>query len=115
MVRAVRRGWVRVIGDGRGLAGFSIRDGHVLHALYVRPRARRRGLGRCLLAEARQAGPQLDLWVLQRNRTAQAFYTAQGFVEVARSPGIGNDERLPDILMRWQATDANDTEQRRSA
>lgn len=102
MARAIRRGWVQVIGDGQGVVAFSMRANHVLHALYVHPRARRRGLGRCLLDAAKQASPQLDLWVLECNLPARAFYAAQGFAEVARSPGWGNDAGLPDILLRWQ-------------
>ena len=53
------------------------------------------------MAEAKAKAEALDLWVLEANTGAQAFYAANGFVEYGRSPGYGNDENLPDILMVW--------------
>lgn len=96
-----RRGWVRVLRDGPGVAGFIVRDGTWVHALYVAPARRGQGLGGALLAEAKGDAGALDLWVLERNAAARAFYAAQGFREVARGQGAGNDEGLPDILMVW--------------
>jgi GNAT superfamily N-acetyltransferase len=102
MARATRRGWVRVVRDRHGVAGFAIRDGAALHALYVHPRAQGGGVGRALLADAKQAAGCLDLWVVQYNRHARRFYIRAGFAEKARAPwGGGNDENLPDILMVW--------------
>ncbi len=101
MARITRAGWVRVMRDARGPAAFIARDGAVVHALYVHPRAQRRGMGRALLEDAKRAQPRLELYVAQANRPARAFYTAHGFAEVARSDGADNDERLPDIHMIW--------------
>ena len=102
LLRATWRGWVRVCRDEHGLAGFAIRDGARLHALYVRPGAQGRGVGRCLLTDAQNRAGRLDLWVLRDNRRARRFYIRSGFAEKARVPhGGGNDERLPDILMVW--------------
>jgi GNAT superfamily N-acetyltransferase len=96
------RGWVRILHDRAGVAGFIIRDGTRVHALYVAPDRRGQGVGRALLAEAKARAGTLDLWVLAGNVPARAFYLAQGFREVARGQGAGNDEGLPDILMIWQ-------------
>ena len=95
-------GWVRILRDSSGVAGFIIRDGTRVHALYVAPDRRRQGIGRALLSEAKTRAGMLDLWVLAGNVPARAFYLAQGFREVARGQGAGNDEGLPDILMIWQ-------------
>jgi len=101
LARVTRRGWVRVVRDGSGIVGFIVRDGSRVHALYVAPARRGQGLGGALLAEAKGDAGALDLWVLERNRPARAFYAAQGFREAARGQGAGNDEGLPDILMIW--------------
>lgn len=99
--RVVRRGWVRVLRDGHGPAGFSIRDGGRLHGLYVHPRAQGRGIGRALLGEAQAQVRWLDLWVLVDNTRARRFYTRNGFAEKARAAGQDNDEGRPEILMVW--------------
>lgn len=101
MHRIVRDGWVRHIRDRRGVVAFIARQGEVIHALYVHPRARRRGLGGRLLEEAKRESDRLILWTLEANAAARAFYTAQGFTEAGRGMGEGNDEALPDIKMVW--------------
>lgn len=98
MARIIARGWVRHL---RG-AGFIARDGERIHALYVHPDARGRGVGGVLLEQAKTACDRLELWVLAQNTPARAFYAARGFEEVLCSRGMGNDENLPDILMVWQ-------------
>ncbi|HMB13150.1 MAG TPA: GNAT family N-acetyltransferase [Roseovarius sp.] len=101
LARVTLRGWVRVVRDGSGIAAFIVRDGSRVHALYVAADRRGQGYGGVLLAEAKGAAGALDLWVLERNADARAFYAAQGFREAARGQGAGNDEGLPDILMIW--------------
>ncbi len=101
MAQITRAGWVRVVRDARGPAAFIARDGAIVHALYVHPRAQGRGLGRALLEDAKRGQPRLELYVAEANRPARAFYTAHGFTEAARSDGADNDERLPDIHMIW--------------
>ena len=96
------RGRVRILRDRAGVAGFIIRDGTRVHALYVAPDRQGRGIGRALLTEAKTRTGMLDLWVLAGNLPARAFYLAQGFREIAQGQGAGNDEGLPDILMIWQ-------------
>lgn len=99
MTRITRAGWVRVLRDARGTAGFIARDGARIHALYVDPRARGTGVGRALILDAQAAAPQLDLWVAAANAPARAFYAAQGFGEVAH--GIAPDENIAEIRMVW--------------
>jgi GNAT superfamily N-acetyltransferase len=102
LARVIRWGWVRVIREQGRVAGFLVRDGDILHALYVHPVLRGQGFGRALLAEAKAEAGVLRLWVVEANAAARAFYARQGFVEAARSAGLGNDEGLPDILMVWR-------------
>ncbi len=89
------RGW-------RGPVGFLARDGAVIHALYLAPGARGRGWGRRLLDRAKARAPRLTLWAFQANGRALAFYAREGFVEVERSDGAGNDEKLPDVRLEWR-------------
>lgn len=102
LAKVIRWGWVRVIREQGRVAAFVVRDGDILHALYVHPLRQGQGFGRALLAEAKAEAGVLRLWVLEANAAARAFYARQGFVETARSMGLGNDEGLPDILMVWR-------------
>lgn len=101
MALITRRGWVRVLHDARGLAAFIARDGARIHALYVHPRAQRRGLARALLNDAKRDQHRLELHVVAKNHPARAFYIAQDFAEHASGHGLGNDENLADIHMVW--------------
>ena len=93
----------RVAEDGGRAVGFlALHAGWVEH-LYVAPAAHRRGVGRALLDDAKAASPSgLTLWCFQRNAPALAFYAAQGFVEVERTDGAGNEEREPDVRLAWR-------------
>ena len=102
----IRRGWLRVACEGARPVGFIVREGSRIHALYVHPEAQGRGVGRALLQEAKAKAGHLDLYVVQQNRGAWAFYARQGFAEAGRSVGSGNDENLPDIRMIWHAREA---------
>lgn len=106
MCTVIRRGWVRVAFDGAWPVGFIAREGSRIHALYVHPKARGRGVGRALLQDAKAQACQLDLYVLQQNHGAWAFYAREGFAEAGRGTGAGNDENLPDIRMIWHAREA---------
>ena len=108
MLKVISRGWVCIARDARGPAGFIARDGARIHALYVHPRARRQGLARALLDDAKTRSPRLELWVLEANSPARAFYARQGFDVAGRSDGAGNDENMPDIHMVWQSRERTD-------
>ena len=101
--RETWRGRVRVARARGRIAGFILRHGTRVHALHVAPGMRGQGVGRALLAEAQARAVALDLWVLEDNRPARAFYARAGFAEAGRDRrGGGNDEGLPDIRMVWQ-------------
>ena len=78
----------------------AFRRGWVDH-LYIHPERQRQGLGKALLALAMAKHAPLRLWVFERNTAAIGFYGAQGFREIERTDGRGNEEREPDVLMEW--------------
>jgi GNAT superfamily N-acetyltransferase len=86
------------------LVAFSaVKDGWLDH-LYVIPSHQGRGIGGALLARAMGENPAgLTLWAFAENRRAIAFYERAGFVEVLRTDGSGNEERVPDVQMRWES------------
>jgi len=86
----------------RGPQGFLARDGEVVHALYLAPKARGRGHGTRLLDVAKTRVPRLELWCFQANTGARAFYAREGFLEVEQTDGAGNDEKLPDVRLVWE-------------
>ena len=64
------------------------RQGIYLEELYVRPSARRRGIGRALILHLareleRRGGARLDLAVLDWNQPARDFYASLGFSDQA--------------------------------
>ena len=58
-----------------------------------------RGVGSRRLARTR-GHTALELWTFQSNRRAIGFYEHHGFRSVRRTDGE-NEERSPDILLRW--------------
>lgn len=94
---------VTVAEDARGeILGFIAEtDGWVEH-LYLRPDARGQGIGHALLGEAKARQPVLELWCFVRNAAARGFYEREGFVVVEATDGSGNEEREPDLRLRWQ-------------
>lgn len=82
--------------------GFVAVAGAWVEHLYVAPEAQGQGIGRRLLAVAKQQSPSgLSLYVFQDNRRARRFYEQQGFMLVAETDGAGNEEQWPDALYRW--------------
>jgi GNAT superfamily N-acetyltransferase len=98
--------WVEVaevgeVGNGQVVGFCAVHDGWVDH-LYVMPEYQRSGIGRTHLVRAKAAHPGgLSLWVFELNHRARSFYFREGFVEMERTDGGGNEERVPDIRMRW--------------
>jgi GNAT superfamily N-acetyltransferase len=87
--------------DGAPVAYASVRDGW-LEQLWVLPAYHRRGIGRALLSWARRFG-ELHLYVFTHNLRARAFYAAHGAEQVAETDGSTNEERLPDLTLRFPA------------
>jgi GNAT superfamily N-acetyltransferase len=89
------------VAQAAAIDGFiAFRAGWIDH-LYVRPGHQRRGVGRAMLARAMQTHSPLRLWTFQQNTPALAFYAAHGFREIERTEGTGNEEREPDVLLKW--------------
>lgn len=86
------------------VTGFAVVADGWLNHLYVAPAHQGIGVGSLLMDEAKRlAGASLQLHVFQRNQRARDFYHRRGFVEVSFSDGSGNEEREPDLVMRWTA------------
>ena len=101
----IKRGWVTVAVQDRQLAGFLASDGPEIHALYLAKDKRAKGIGTRMLGRVKQTQDALFLWTFQANLPAQKFYLRQGFREVDRTDGNGNDEGLPDIRYEWSKPD----------
>ncbi|MFZ1467750.1 MAG: GNAT family N-acetyltransferase [Paracoccaceae bacterium] len=83
------------------LGFIAVRQGDIA-GFYVADAARSRGIGTALLDRAKTCESRLALWTFQANTRAIAFYARHGFVEVDRTDGAGNEERLPDVRMIWK-------------
>jgi GNAT superfamily N-acetyltransferase len=82
--------------------GYAALEGDVLEHLYLRPDARRQGIGTLLLDTVRRHSPEgVSLHVFQQNAGARAFYARHGFTVAGASDGRGNMENLPDLTLRW--------------
>ncbi|HXX02510.1 MAG TPA: GNAT family N-acetyltransferase [Candidatus Acidoferrales bacterium] len=76
-------------------------EGWVNH-LYVAPGWQGRGVGRELLERAKLQFPSLQLWTFERNAGALRFYEREGFRVLKHTDGSGNEEKEPDVLLRWE-------------
>ena len=98
----IRRGRVTVV-RADGVAGFAAVEGNLLRCLYIARDWRGQGMGLALLDEAKaRSKGNLRLWTFRANMRARRFYLREGFVEVQRTDGAGNEEGLPDIEMLWR-------------
>lgn len=106
------RGWIRdrliptyetwvADEDGSVVALMALTPGH-LDQLYVAPDRLGGGIGRRLVALAKERSPSgLSLWTFQVNARARRFYERNGFVAVESTDGSGNQERQPDVRYEW--------------
>ncbi|WP_205325021.1 GNAT family N-acetyltransferase [Glycomyces sp. YM15] len=91
------------IAERRGVpVGFAALNGRWLDHLYIEPAHQGRGIGEALLARAKRRRPELDLRVFEQNHGARAFYARQGFSRIGSGDGSDNEERLPDLHLRWR-------------
>ncbi len=73
-----------------------------LDHLYVRPDRIGAGIGSLLLDVLKSLRPEgFCLWVFERNERARSFYLRHGLVELERTDGSANEERMPDVRMAW--------------
>ena len=106
MTSLIVGGWTSVLELQSGVAGFLVQDKTWLNCLYLAPEFRSHGYGKLLLDHAKNVNPRgLQLWTFQQNTAAQRFYLREGFREVERTDGSGNDEKLPDIRYVWRMFD----------
>jgi GNAT superfamily N-acetyltransferase len=88
--------------ERREVVGLLVLDDDWIDQLYVDPGWTGRGVGRRLVDVAKRERPRsLRLWTFVSNARAQRFYEREGFVEVERTNGGGNEERAPDIQYAW--------------
>ncbi|MFB9661811.1 GNAT family N-acetyltransferase [Glycomyces mayteni] len=92
-----------LVAEHRGVpVGFAALEGDLLAHLYIEPGAQGRGIGEALLDRAKRRRRTLDLRVFAANTGARAFYARHGFSEINADDGSGNEEGLPDLLLRWR-------------
>jgi GNAT superfamily N-acetyltransferase len=87
--------------EGVPLGFIAVKQGDIA-GFYVAEASRGQGIGKVLLDAAKAQEPRLVLWTFQANTGAIAFYAREGFTEVERTDGAGNEERLPDVRMIWR-------------
>jgi len=87
--------------DGSAVGVMVLGPGWVNH-LYVLAPWTGRGIGARMLDLAKARQPDgLELWAFQSNLGALRFYRRHGFVPVEETDGSGNEERAPDVRLRW--------------
>jgi len=91
------------LNEARKVVGFIAFSGGWVNHLYVVPGWQSHGVGRALLGRAKLQCRNLQLWTFERNAGALRFYERQGFRVVRRTDGAGNEEKEPDVLLRWDA------------
>lgn len=94
--------WVAVDIDGVVVGLMAVSE-TMLEQLYLAPAWIGRGLGRRLVALARERRPAgLDLYCFAVNARAQRFYEGHGFTAIAFGDGSGNEEHQPDVRYAWR-------------
>ncbi len=94
------------IAEKGGIAGFAAMEPGKreswLHHLYIHPDRQNAGAGSLLMDAARKFMPQgFSLWVFQANLGARRFYRRHGCRLAKATDGAENEEKLPDMLLRW--------------
>lgn len=88
---------------GEILGYLSMSDDGFVPALYLRPGARGKGVGKMLLDAAKAAHPDgLELTVFELNVDALRFYQREGFREDPTRRDDTTEEGTPTLWMRWQ-------------
>lgn len=94
--------WIAAGLDGEVVAMMALTS-DMVDQLYVAPGWTGHGIGDRLLALAKAQRPcGLDLYTFLANTGARRFYERNGFVEVSRGDGSGNEEGQPDVRYAWR-------------
>lgn len=94
--------WV-MIGQINGtVIGFSALHYQTIHSLYLHKSMRRQGIGSAFLKQMKNNNSRLIAWTFEANQKATNFYLKNGFIEINRTNGENNDEKLPDIQFEWR-------------
>ena len=93
--------WVAIDEDGPVIGLMALSD-EMIEQLYVAPAWIGHGLGRRLVALAKERRPPAGPVLLPGQRRARHFYEREGFEAVAFGDGSGNAERQPDIRYAWR-------------
>jgi GNAT superfamily N-acetyltransferase len=96
--------WVAVEPSGTVIALMALSE-DMIEQLYVAPAWIGRGLGKRLVALAKERRPVgLDLYCFAVNTNARRFYERSGFEPIAFGDGSHNEERQPDVRYAWRPT-----------
>jgi GNAT superfamily N-acetyltransferase len=96
---------VTVAEDDSGIISFIARQGEEVRLLYTRPDRIGGGAGTRLIEAAKASGvAALELWCFQANARGRRFYEARGFRAIRFTAGADNEERMPDVRYRWDAS-----------
>ncbi|WP_454183086.1 N-acetyltransferase family protein [Parvibaculum sp. MBR-TMA-1.3b-4.2] len=91
-----------LLAENGGILGFAAMESGWLHHLYVDPARQNAAAGSLLMDAAKKFMPQgFSLWVFQANLGARRFYRRHGCRLVKATDGAENEEKLPDMLLRW--------------
>jgi putative acetyltransferase len=85
--------------DEAGIKGFFSLLEHTLAAMFVSPEHQGEGIGRTLIARAKQLGRELELSVYKKNPKAVRFYERCGFEAVSEK--VDEHTGQPELVMRW--------------
>lgn len=78
-----------------------------VHALYLRPEARRAGIGKALLDKAKALFPGgFELSRFEPNTDARRFYEREGLMEIRELRNDETEEGVSELRMRWQGSGA---------
>ena len=98
----IERNWVTIGQKNGTFVGFSALNHQIIHSLYLLKSMRRQGFGSAFIKQMKKENSRLIAWTFEANQHATQFYLKNGFMEIDRNNGEGNDEKLPEIQLEWR-------------